>query len=314
MLNMILALFGLLEWFAHLTSKNIEASSFVTKIGRIVHEICRIYIINNYPVSEKRERPMLAAERRNLILEKLQEEKRVVVSELSEQFEVSEETIRRDLDKLDKEGLATKTYGGAVLVENNNTDMPFSVRQKKNMHGKRIIANLIQDLITDGDHIIVDPSTTAVAIVNALKDNKKHLTIVTNSIEVLVELTDMQGWDIISTGGTMRENYLALVGPKALETINSFNTDKAIMSCKGIDMEKGITDANEMFSQVKKAMLHSAKQKILAVDSTKFEKVAFSQICEVCDLDMVVTDVRPSDAWMEYFKDKGIVCLYGEEN
>lgn len=256
---------------------------------------------------------MLAAERRNLILEKLQDERKVVVSELSEQFGVSEETIRRDLDKLEKEGLATKTYGGAVLVENNNTDMPFSVRKKTNMQGKRIIANLIQDLISDGDHIIVDPSTTAVAIVNALK-SKKNLTIVTNSIEVLVELTDMQGWDIISTGGTMRENYLALVGPKALETINSFNTDKAIMSCKGIDMEKGITDANEMFSQVKKAMLHSAKQKILAVDSTKFEKVAFSQICEVCDLDMVVTDVRPSDAWMEYFKDKGIVCLYGEEN
>jgi DeoR/GlpR family transcriptional regulator of sugar metabolism len=79
-------------------------------------------------------------------------------------------------------------------------------------------------------------------------------------------------------------------------------------------MEKGITDANEMFSQVKKAMIRSAKQRILAVDHTKFEKVAFSQICEVTDIDMVVTDVRPSDAWMEYFKDKGIDCLYGEEN
>ena len=78
---------------------------------------------------------MLAVERRNLILEKLQDEKRVVVGELSEQFDVSEETIRRDLDKLEKMGLATKTYGGAVLVENNNTEMPFSVRKKKNMRG-----------------------------------------------------------------------------------------------------------------------------------------------------------------------------------
>ncbi len=256
---------------------------------------------------------MLAAERRNLILEKLQDEKKVVVSELSEQFGVSEETIRRDLDKLDKEGLATKTYGGAVLAENNNTDMPFSVRKKKNMQGKRIIADIIQELISDGDHIIMDPSTTAVSIVKAIK-NKKRLTVVTNSIEVLVELSDASGWDIISTGGTLRENYLALVGPKAVESINSFNADKVILSCKGIDMEKGITDANEMFSQVKKAMLHSAAQKILAVDSTKFEKVAFSQICAVSDVDMVVTDIRPSDAWMEYFKDKGIVCLYGEEN
>lgn len=256
---------------------------------------------------------MLAAERRNLILEKLQDEKRVVVSELSELFKVSEETIRRDLDKLDKEGLASKSYGGAVLVENNNTDMPFNVRKKKNMQGKRIMAEIISTLIADGDHIIVDPSTTAVSIVKAIRD-KKRLTIVTNSIEVLVELADATGWDVISTGGTLRENYLALVGPRALEGINSFNADKVILSCKGIDMEKGITDANEMFSQVKKAMLHSAKQKILAADSTKFEKVAFSQICEVTDIDMVVTDKRPSEAWMEYFKDKGIACLYGEEN
>lgn len=256
---------------------------------------------------------MLAAERRNRILDKLQEEKKVVVSELSDLFEVSEETIRRDLDKLDKEGLAIKSYGGAVLAENNNVDMPFNVRKKKNMQGKRIIANIIKDLIYDGDHIIVDPSTTAVAIVKALRE-KKRLTIVTNSIEILVELTDASGWDIISTGGTLKENYLALVGPRALEGISSFFADKLILSCKGIDMEKGITDANEMFSQVKRTMLHSAKQKILAVDSTKFEKVSFSKICDISDIDMVVTDVRPSDAWMEYFEEKGITCLYGEEN
>jgi DeoR/GlpR family transcriptional regulator of sugar metabolism len=256
---------------------------------------------------------MLAVERRNLILEKLQDEKRVLVSELSELFDVSEETIRRDLDRLDKMGLATKTYGGAVLVESTSADMPFNVRKKKNLRGKRILADIIASLISDGDHIILDPSTTAVSIIKSLQD-KQRLTIVTNSIEVLVELADVSGWDVISTGGNLRENSLALVGPKAVESISTFNADKVIMSCKGIDMEKGITDANEMFSQVKKAMIRSAKQRILAVDHTKFEKVAFSQICEVTDIDMVVTDVRPSDAWMEYFKDKGIDCLYGEEN
>lgn len=256
---------------------------------------------------------MLAAERKNLILEKLQDEKRVIVGELSELFSVSEETIRRDLDKLDKEGLADKIYGGAVLVESNNTDMPFNVRKKRNMQGKKVIAEIIQDIVADGDHIIIDPSTTAVSIVKALK-NKKRLTVVTNSIEVLVELSDVSGWDIISTGGNLRENYLALVGPKAQEEITNFNADKVILSCKGMDMDRGITDANEMFSQVKRAMLRSAKQKILAVDCTKFEKVAFSKICDIADLDLIVTDVRPSDRWMEYFKKKGIVCLYGKEN
>ena len=107
---------------------------------------------------------------------------------------------------------------------------------------------------------------------------------------------------------------MVLVGPKAVESISTFNADKVIMSCKGIDMDKGITDTNEMFSQVKKSMLRSAGMRILAVDHTKFDKAAFSQICEIRDIDTIVTDIRPSDAWMAYFKDKGIECLYGEEN
>ncbi|MFR4350621.1 MAG: DeoR/GlpR family DNA-binding transcription regulator [Roseburia sp.] len=256
---------------------------------------------------------MLAVERRNQILEKLQEEKKVIVSELSELFGVSEETIRRDLDRLDKEGLAVKSYGGAVLNESAGIDLPFQVRRKKNMAGKQRIGAIIAQLIQDGEHIILDPSTTAVAIVKALQ-HKQRLTVITNSIEVLVELADKSGWDIISSGGTLRENYLALVGPRAMEGIASFNADKAILSCKGIDMEKGITDANEMFSQVKQAMLSSASQRILAADHTKFDKVAFSRICEVTDIDMVVTDERPSEAWMEYFREKGIACLYEKKD
>lgn len=256
---------------------------------------------------------MLAAERKSLILEKLQDEKKVIVAELSELFGVSEETIRRDLDKLEKEGLAVKSYGGAVLNESNSLDMPFNIRKKKNMKGKQKIAEIVGEIVSDGDHIILDPSTTAVSIVKALKD-KKRLTIITNSIEVLVELADVSGWDIISSGGTLKENYLALVGPRAMQGIDSFNADKVILSCKGIDMQKGVTDANEMFSQVKQTMLSSAVQKILAADYTKFDKVAFSQICEIADIDLIVTDRKPSDAWMAYFKEKGIVCLYGEES
>lgn len=255
---------------------------------------------------------MLAAERRTLILEKLMDEKKVVVSELGELFGVSEETIRRDLDKLTKEGMAVKSYGGAVLNENNNIDMPFNVRKKKNLAGKQKIASLIAGLIEDGDHIILDPSTTAVSIVKSIRD-KERLTIVTNSIEVLVELGDTNGWDVISSGGTLKENYLALVGSRAIEGISSFHADKVVISCKGIDMEQGVTDANDMFSQVKQTMLRSAKQRILAVDCTKFNEVAFSQICRMEDVDMVVTDLRPTDGWLKYFEERGITCLYGEE-
>lgn len=253
---------------------------------------------------------MLAVERRNLILEKLQDERKVVVSELSILFGVSEETIRRDLDKLDKEGLATKSYGGALLNENIGLDMPFNVRKKRNIEGKQTIAGLVSALVGDGEHLMVDSSTTGVAVVKALK-SKKRLTVVTSSIEVLAELSDVSGWEVICTGGTLREHYFTLVGPRAVDMIGSFNADKVILSCKGCDLEKGVTDANEMFSQVKQAMLRHAKQRILAVDHTKFGKVAFSRICTLEEVDIVVTDIRPGQEWLDYFAKKGIECLYG---
>ncbi|MFT3984551.1 MAG: DeoR/GlpR family DNA-binding transcription regulator [Lachnospiraceae bacterium] len=252
---------------------------------------------------------MLALERRNLILEKLQEEKRVVVGELSQLYGVSEETIRRDLDKLDKDGLATKSYGGAVINENTSIDMPFNVRKKWNVTGKQKIAELVAGLINDGEHIILDASTTAVFIAKAIKQ-KSGLTVITNSIEIIIELSDVSDWNIISSGGSLKEGYLALVGPHAIEGLTAYNVEKAIMSCKGIDIDKGITDGNEQFSQAKQTMLKSAKQSIFAIDSSKFEEVAFSKICDVAQADIIVTDEKPDERWLGFLEKAGVKCLY----
>lgn len=252
---------------------------------------------------------MLALERRNLILEKLQEEKKVVVSELSQMFGVSEETIRRDLEKLDKEGLATKSYGGAVLNESTGIDMPFNVRKKANVGGKQKIAELAAARIHDGDHIILDASSTAVFIAKAIKE-KENLTVITNSIEIIIELSDVSDWNIICSGGSLKEGYLALVGPKTAEGLSSFNAEKAFFSCKGIDMEKGITDGNEMFSQAKQVMMKSAKESLLAIDSSKFDKVAFSKFCDANAIDAVITDKKPEERWLAFFEQYHINCIY----
>lgn len=254
---------------------------------------------------------MLALERRNLILEKLQEEKRVVVSELSQQFQVSEETIRRDLEKMEKEGVAIKSYGGAVLNETTSIDMPFNVRKKENVAGKQKIAELVADQIHNGEHIILDASSTAVFIAKAIKD-KENLTVITNSIEIMIELSDVSDWNIICSGGTLKEGYLALVGPKTAEGFNSFNAEKAIFSCKGIDMEKGITDGNELFSYTKQMMMKSAKETILVIDNSKFDKVAFSKLCDANAVDTVITDEKPDDKWITFFERHNIKCIYPE--
>lgn len=255
---------------------------------------------------------MLALERRNLILEKLQEDKRVVVSELSQLYNVSEETIRRDLDKLDKDGLAIKSYGGAIINENNNIDMPFNVRKKKNVVGKQKIAEIIASMISNDDHIMIDASTTAVFICKTIK-SKERLTVITNSIENIIELSDVSDWNIVSSGGVLKEGYLALVGTNAVERIGSFNVEKAIFSCKGIELKRGVTDTNEQFAQIKHAMMKASDQVILAVDSSKFGKVSFSKIGSFADIDVIVTDKNPGVEWLQAFKQEGITCLYPEE-
>ncbi len=273
------------------------------------NECSRADTEEQHHMTEGGKSPMLAAERRSEILEKLQEEKRVVVSDLSKQFGVSEETIRRDLDKLDKEGLATKSYGGAVFNENTNIDMPFNVRKKKNVTGKQKIAELVADLVQDGEHIILDASTTAVFIAKAIK-NKERLTVITNSIEIIIELSDVSGWNIIASGGRLKEGYLALVGPQAVEGLSAFNAEKAFMSCKGLSADKGITEGNEEFAQTKQVMMRSAAQKILTLDSSKFGKVAFSRVCDFKEIDMVITDEKPDGSWLELFDRYDIRCIY----
>ena len=255
---------------------------------------------------------MLAIERRNAILAKLKEDRKVVVSDLSELYNVTEETIRRDLEKLEAEGLAKKTYGGAVINESLNVELPYIVRKKSNVAGKQVIGKLLAKMISDGDHIILDASSTALFVAKSIK-NKKNLTVITNSIEIMIELSDRKGWKILSTGGLMKDGALSLVGYQAIRMINSFNVDKAVFSVKGIDIRHGMTDSNESEAQVKMALIQAAKKKILAVDSSKFNKISFTKVGEIKDVDMVITDRKPSDEWLSKFEAEGIYVIFPEE-
>lgn len=252
---------------------------------------------------------MLAIERRNVILSKLQTDKKVVVSDLSALFDVTEETIRRDLEKLENEGLAKKTYGGAVLNESFNIDLPYIVRKKANVSGKQYIANLIRDMIADGDHIILDGSSTALFVSKCIKD-KKNITVITNSVEILLELSDRKDWNILSTGGSLKEGGLSLVGYQAERMISTFHVDLAVFSGKGIDIGNGVTDSNESDAQIKKLILKASKKRILAVDSSKFDKTSFTKICEIADVDMIVTDSEPDEAWLKALKTAGVELVY----
>ena len=254
---------------------------------------------------------MLAIERRNEILEKLQNDRRVVVSELSQIYEVSEETIRRDLDKLVQDGFAIKSYGGAVINENVNIELPFNIRKNRNIVGKQHIAELVSEQIKDGDSIMLDASSTAVYVAKTLlEQGKKNLTVLTNSVEIIIELFGAQDWKVLSTGGESREGSFALVGYQTDRMLRSYHVDKAVISCKGFDLESGITDSDELHANNKITMLGAAGKKILAVDKSKFDKTAFTAIGALDDITTVVTDEEPDRRWLQAFDKIGVKCIY----
>ena len=256
---------------------------------------------------------MLALERRNQILSKLLEEGRVVVSELSRAYEVSEETIRRDKKKKKKEGFAVKSYGGAVINEDLSIDLPFNIRKNQSVAGKLRMAEIVASLVENGDHVFLDASTTAVFAARALKE-KERLTVITNSMEILLELADVSGWNIISTGGIMKEGYLAFYGSSTEAVIRSYFADKAVFSCKALDKKRGIMESQEPFATTKETMMDSCRENILVVDSTKFDQTSFCVSGDLRKVDILVTDRKPSDEWLRIFENKGVRCLYPDES
>ena len=252
---------------------------------------------------------MLAIERRRKIISKLTANGKVIVAELAKEFDVTEETIRRDLEKLDNEGLASKTYGGAVSKNASALDLPYNVREGVNVEQKQRIAEKLAELINDGERLMVDSSSTALYFIKKIKD-KKDLTIITNSVKVLLELADKQDWTVLSTGGILKKGALSLGGSSAEKMINTYHVDTAICSCKGLDMTLGVTDSNENDSQIKQAMLCSAERRILALDAEKFDKKSFVRICDFSNIDIIVTDSEPEEKWLTFCGDNEIKMIY----
>ncbi|MDR1131785.1 MAG: DeoR/GlpR family DNA-binding transcription regulator [Oscillospiraceae bacterium] len=248
---------------------------------------------------------MLAAERKNLILERLRAEGSVFVVPLSEEFGVSEETIRRDLEKLEREGRAQRSYGGALYSEDERADPPYNVRRYTNIPGKERIAQLTAQLIDDGDFIMFDESTTAGFVARALKD-KQRLTVITNSIETVVDLQEMSDWTVLCTGGSLKKGVLALTGHQAESFIRDYHVDKAIISCTALDIDAGYTDAGEDNALIKRAIMASADKTILVCDGHKFGKRAFTRIGSLDRLYALVTDAEPDEVWKAALAEQGV--------
>ena len=257
---------------------------------------------------------MLTLERRNLIIQKLNTEGKIIVSTLAREFNVTEETIRRDIEKLEREGLATKTYGGAVSTSIQGKDLPYKIRKKSNVESKNKIAEVVANMIKDGDQIMLDASSTSLFVVRQIKQ-RNNITIITNSLEILLELGDKTGWTILSTGGTLREGAYSLSGSSAERMIRDHHVDLAICSAKGLDSNMGITESNEKDAEMKKAIFNAANTRILVMDHSKFDNISFIKVCDIKDVDIIVTDKNPGAAWEKRIADNRVsLVVYGEKH
>lgn len=255
---------------------------------------------------------MRAFERRDAIIHRLHRLRKVRVADLASDFGVSEETIRRDLDKLDKEGIAKKSYGGAVLNVHTNEDPAYALRHSVNLEEKRIIAENVLGLIGDGDSLMTDTSSTAFEALRRIFEVKKNLTVITNSLVVLSEFQH-SGHKLISTGGVLGALTNSFVGPTASYTIQKYNVDVALFSCKALSMTGGLSDSNEAESELKILMQGQASKVILLVDHSKFDRIAFIKLFSFDKVDYIVTDRKPSDEWLEFFRQHQVSLIYEPE-
>ena len=248
---------------------------------------------------------MLAIERREDIMSLIRAEKSVRVNELALKYHVTEETIRRDLDKLDKAGKVKKTYGGAVLEKPVSEDPSFSDRLKVNMAEKKTIGAKAAELIEDGETIFIDMSTTSLEVIKAVPSTVA-ITVITNSLEAIVVLSKRPNIRLVTIGGTFDKANQSMGGPMANAFIEHYFVDKTFFSVKGVSKVKGLTDTNEDVAELKARMVKNAKEAILVVDGSKFGYTALMNNIQLKDIHCLVTDHQIDPTWQGIFDDNDI--------
>lgn len=237
---------------------------------------------------------MLGEERRVHILQIVRSEGHVRVNELASLFKTSAVTIRNDLKELHQRGLVLRSHGGAVLPDTILRESPLHDRLKAHSEEKLRIGVLASTLINNGETIILDSGTTTLEIARQIK-NRKGLQIITNGVNIAVELLDARGVQTYIVGGTVRGESASIVGRSTEDMLDHFSADKLFLSGAGCDPEFGVSGANLEEIMVNRAMLRISREIILVADASKFSKRGMSRIAPFSEIDTVISDSNLSE-------------------
>ncbi|HEX3015371.1 MAG TPA: DeoR/GlpR family DNA-binding transcription regulator [Desulfobacteria bacterium] len=255
---------------------------------------------------------MLTAERRKRILEFISREGRAEVAELAEYFGVSGMTIRRDLNALDANGLLERAHGGAVANGSFAREVPYRFKAISNIDLKRQIARAAAALVKDGDTLILDAGSTALEIAKQLKKQKNGLTIVTPDLKIAIELADVPGFKVLTTGGMVQCETYCCLGEEALTFLKTISVNIAFIGTPSIDLASGLYTPTLAKAHLKKAMINSANQVVIAADHTKFGRRAFSKICGFESVHSVISDNQLSSPSVAKLEQMGIKVILAQ--
>ena len=232
---------------------------------------------------------MFAVERQKKIIESLKNDGSVLVSKLSLELGVTEETVRRDLEKLEKQEALVRTHGGAIPVDESNHEMSLEKRKHLNANAKERLAKEAVKHILPGDTVFLDASTTTFYMARELK-NLKDITIVTNSIRVISELAGHTNLKVIGVGGLVSNNQ-SFVGTLAINYINeNCYANKVFFSSRGVTAKGDILDSNEQEWAVKQSMINNSDKKFYLCDKSKIGRIGFAKLAEFSDIDYFISE------------------------
>ncbi len=245
----------------------------------------------------------------NVIEEYLCKNKQVSVSMLAQEFDVSLETIRRDLSDLEKRGIAERIYGGAILCNiNDDVGKSFQVRKSVAFDEKRIMARNLIQYFEEGLIIGLDASSSSWHVADELPNIP--CTVVTNSMQNVAALRDKNNIKIIASGGVYSSKYDAFYGPLSEQMFNHLHLDLAIVSCTGFDCNGGVWESNELNASNKKAMMLRATKKFLLADCSKYNKKNLISLMNLQDVNKLFLTQQPSYELQQYCLDHNIFIEY----
>jgi len=235
------------------------------------------------------------------------------VPELAKALDVSEGTVRNDLNALESQGRLTRVHGGAILIENDHfQNNSFKLRSQINLAAKLAIAREAADLVKDGDSILLDASSTIYFFGRALSKRSK-LRVMTNGFEVARELAQNSSNNVFLIGGVVNNDSSSVTGLLSERIIEELRIQKTFLSCSGFSLERGMTEVHLAEAQLKRKVIESSQQLYALVDSSKFGQEDLTSFMRSEKITHLFTDTRLSPEWIEKLKLAGINFTLCEE-